>query len=87
MVKTQTRRILIRADTVKQAKRFAGSHRKLLSNEFLPERIVSVKLNKSQGLAGGVKGFSVVLSRKKDTRERLKDGRLASRFRGKKPRL
>jgi len=87
MVKTQTRKILIRADSVVQARRFADSHRKRMSSEYLPERIVSVRLNISQGLAGGVKGYSVVLSRKKDTRPRKKSGALYKSYQGRKPRL
>ncbi len=82
-----TRTILIRAKTVVQARQFAESFRRLATVEFLPERIVSVKLNRRAGLAGGIKGYNVVLRRKKDTRKRLKGGGLSSAFRGKKPRL
>lgn len=86
-MKTETRKILIRADTVKQARRFAESHRKKMSSKFLPERIVSVKLNRSQGLAGGVKAYTVILKRKLDTRPRTKRGSLYKSYQGRSPRL
>lgn len=68
----ETRTILVRADSVKDARRFANlSHKRLSTNEYLPEKVISVKLNRSAGLAGGVKGYNVRLRRKRDTRRRI----------------
>lgn len=78
---------MIRADTIKQARRFAEGYRKRHSNIFLPEKIISVKLNKFQGLAGGVKAYVIILRRKKDTRPRKKSGVLYKSYQGRKPRL
>lgn len=86
-MKEETRKILIRADTIKQAKKFAQVHRKGMSGLFLPEKIISIKLNKSQGLAGGVKAYTVTLRRKEDLRPRTKKGLLYKSYQGRKPRL
>ena len=72
MVHIEVRRVLIRADNLQLAKRFAKAARKLATNKFLPERVVSVRLNRSIGLAAGVKGFTAILARKLDRRPRRK---------------
>jgi len=85
--KIKTRKIMVRANSVAQAKLFGKSHGKVYGKGFLPEKIVSVKLNKRVGLAGGIKGYTITFRQKEDLRPRRKDGLLYKSYQGRKPRL
>lgn len=64
-----TRYIHVRANNAVDAKRFANlSHKKYSTMSHSPERVSSVVLDKSQGLAGGVPSFKVGLTRMKISR-------------------
>ena len=84
----KTRRIMIRAETLAKAKRFADTiYSKSGDNKYLPEKVMSVKLSKRSGLAGGIKGWTVVYRQKLDTRPRKKSWVLYKSYQGRKPRL
>ena len=77
-----TRKVLVRARNKTEAKNFAKFVKKLSTFNFSGERVTSVKLNKKVGLAGGIKGFTVSLTRKKVQRFKRgkKIGQLKPRF-------
>lgn len=65
MEKVIRRKIMIRAKNMERAKYFANStlYRKMSTFDYSPEKLISVKLNKSVGLAGGVPGYNVIYER------------------------
>ena len=68
-----TRYILVRANSKPDARKFANlSHRKLSTMNYTNEKVTSVQPDKKSGLAGGVKGYRVGLTKKKV--ERYKRG-------------
>ena len=79
---------MIRAQNLAKAKMFANSnsYRKYATFEYLPEKLVSVKLSKRAGLAGGVPGWIIEYRQKPDTRPRKKSGVLYKSYQGRKPR-
>lgn len=64
---------MVRAKNVTQAKKFGKHHAKLSTMAYSGERVTSAKLDKSVGLAGGIPGYTVGLTRRKV--ERYKTGK------------
>ena len=68
-----TRHILVRAKNITDAKKFGRQHAKLSTMDYSGERVTSAKLDKGAGLAGGIPGYTVGLTRRKV--ERYKTGK------------
>ena len=71
--KMVTRYVMVRAKNRTQAKTFGKQVAKYSTMDYSPERVGSVTLNKAVGLAGGIPGYTVGLTKRKV--ERYKTGK------------
>ena len=63
-----TRKVNVRANTAADAKKFAKQLAKLSTMDYSGEKVGMVKLSRKHGLAGGVKMYTVTMTRRKTKR-------------------